>query len=78
MFADSLKATRIQLVPMALILQSVLIVSVWCLLLVLSSILKVADCFSTAYKDVEKKEHSFIVGRISHWYNHSGNQSGSS
>jgi hypothetical protein len=29
-------------------------------------------------KDVEKEEHSSIVGGIASWYNHSGNQSGSS
>jgi hypothetical protein len=29
-----------------------------------------------AGKDVEKEEHSSIVGGISRWYNHSGNQSG--
>jgi len=29
-------------------------------------------------KDVEKEEHSFLVGRIASWYNHSGNQSGGS
>jgi hypothetical protein len=29
-------------------------------------------------KDVEKEEHSSIVGRIASWYNHSGNQYGSS
>jgi hypothetical protein len=29
-------------------------------------------------KDVEKKEHSSIADRIANWYNHSGNQSGSS
>jgi hypothetical protein len=29
-------------------------------------------------EDVEKKEHSSIVGRIANWYNHSGNQSGGS
>jgi len=29
-------------------------------------------------KDVEKKEHSSIVGGIESWYSHSGNQSGSS
>jgi phage-related protein len=27
-------------------------------------------------KDVEKEEHSSIVGEIASWYNHSGNQSG--
>jgi hypothetical protein len=26
-------------------------------------------------KDVEKAEHSPIVGKILNWYNHSGNQS---
>jgi hypothetical protein len=26
-------------------------------------------------EDVEKEEHSFIVGGIASWYNHSGNQS---
>jgi hypothetical protein len=31
-----------------------------------------------AGKEVEKEEHSSIVGRIASWYNHSGNQSGSS
>jgi hypothetical protein len=29
-----------------------------------------------AGKDVEKEEHSFVVGRIESLYNHSGNQSG--
>jgi hypothetical protein len=29
-------------------------------------------------KDVEKEKHSFIAGEITSWYNHSGNQSGSS
>jgi hypothetical protein len=29
-----------------------------------------------AGEDVEKEEHSFIVGGIASWYNHSGNQSG--
>jgi len=31
-----------------------------------------------AGKDMEKEEHSFIVGRIASWYNHSGIQSGGS
>jgi hypothetical protein len=31
-----------------------------------------------AGKDVEKEEHSSIVGGIESWYNHSGNQSGGS
>jgi hypothetical protein len=31
-----------------------------------------------AGKDVKKEEHSSIVGGIASWYNHSGNQSGSS
>jgi hypothetical protein len=31
-----------------------------------------------AGEDVEKKEHSSIAGRTASWYNHSGNQSGSS
>ena len=31
-----------------------------------------------ADKDVEKEEHSSIVGQIASWYNHCGNQSGSS
>jgi hypothetical protein len=31
-----------------------------------------------AGKDVEKEEHSSIVGGIASWYNHSGNQSGGS
>ena len=31
-----------------------------------------------AGEDVEKEEHSFIVGGIASLYNHSGNQSGSS
>jgi hypothetical protein len=31
-----------------------------------------------AGKDMEKEEHSFIVGGIASLYNHSGNQSGSS
>jgi hypothetical protein len=29
-------------------------------------------------EDVEKEEHSSIVGRITSWYNYSGNQSGGS
>jgi hypothetical protein len=28
--------------------------------------------------DVEKEEHSSIVGEFASWYNHSGNQSGGS
>jgi len=28
--------------------------------------------------DVEKEEHSSIVGEIASWYTHSGNQSGDS
>jgi rare lipoprotein A (peptidoglycan hydrolase) len=31
-----------------------------------------------AVEDVEKEEDSFIAGGIASWYNHSGNQSGSS
>jgi hypothetical protein len=31
-----------------------------------------------AGEDVEKEEHSSIVGGIASWYNHSGNQSGGS
>jgi hypothetical protein len=31
-----------------------------------------------AGEDVEKEEHSSIAGGIASWYNHSGNQSGSS
>jgi hypothetical protein len=31
-----------------------------------------------AGKDVEKEEHFSIAGRISNWYNYSGNQSGGS
>jgi hypothetical protein len=31
-----------------------------------------------AGEDVEKEEHSSIVGRITSWYSHSGSQSGSS
>jgi hypothetical protein len=31
-----------------------------------------------ALKEVEKEEHSSIVGEIANWYNHSGNQSGGS
>ena len=31
-----------------------------------------------AAKDVEKEEHSSIVGGIASWYNHSGNQFGHS
>ena len=31
-----------------------------------------------AGEDVEKEEHSSTVGGIATWYNHSGNQSGSS
>jgi hypothetical protein len=29
-------------------------------------------------KDVEKEEHSSIVGRIGSWYNHYGNNAGGS
>ena len=29
-------------------------------------------------EDVEKEEHSSIVGEIANWYNHSGNRSGNS
>jgi hypothetical protein len=29
-----------------------------------------------AREDVEKEEHSFVVGRIAIWYKHSGNQFG--
>jgi hypothetical protein len=29
-----------------------------------------------AGEDVEKEEHSSIVGVIANWYNHSGNESG--
>jgi hypothetical protein len=31
-----------------------------------------------AGKDMEKEGHTYIVGGISSWYNHSGNQSGGS
>jgi hypothetical protein len=31
-----------------------------------------------AGEEVEKEEHSSIVGEIASWYNHSGNQSGGS
>jgi hypothetical protein len=31
-----------------------------------------------AGEDVEKEEYSSIAGGIASWYNHSGNQSGSS
>jgi hypothetical protein len=31
-----------------------------------------------AGKDVEKEEHSSIAGVTASWYNHSGNQSGTS
>jgi len=31
-----------------------------------------------AREDVEKEEHSSIVGGIMNWYSHSGNQSGGS
>jgi len=31
-----------------------------------------------AEEDVEKEEHSSIVGGIADWYSHSGNQSGGS
>jgi hypothetical protein len=31
-----------------------------------------------AGEDVEKEEHSFIAGGIASWYNHTGNQFGSS
>ena len=33
---------------------------------------------SRCWQDVEKEEHSSIVGGIASWYNHSGNQSGGS
>jgi len=33
---------------------------------------------ANAGEDVEKEEHSSIVGGIADWYNHSGNQSGGS
>jgi len=33
---------------------------------------------ANAGKDVEKEEHSSIVGGIARWYNHSENQSGGS
>jgi hypothetical protein len=33
---------------------------------------------SDADKDVEKEEHSSIVGGTASWYNHFGNQSGGS
>jgi len=29
-----------------------------------------------AGEDMEKEEHSYTVGGIASWYNHSGNQSG--
>jgi hypothetical protein len=29
-------------------------------------------------EDVEKEEHTSIMGGIANWYNHSGNQSGGS
>jgi len=32
----------------------------------------------TSGEDVEKEKHSPIIGGIAIWYNHSGNQSGSS
>jgi len=34
-----------------------------------------AQVTADAGKDVEKEEHSSIVGGIASWYNHSGNQS---
>jgi len=33
---------------------------------------------ANAGEDVEKEEHSSIVGGVAYWYNHSGNQSGGS
>jgi hypothetical protein len=36
------------------------------------------DVTADAGKDVEKEEHSAIVGGIASFYDHSGNQSGSS
>jgi hypothetical protein len=36
------------------------------------------SCDSRCWKDVEKEEHSSIVGGIASLYNHSGNQSDSS
>jgi len=33
---------------------------------------------TNAGEDVEKEEHSSIVGGIADWYSHSGNQSGGS
>jgi hypothetical protein len=37
-----------------------------------------AHVTADAGEDVEKEEHSSIAGGIASWYNHSGNQSGSS
>jgi hypothetical protein len=40
--------------------------------------IKKSQVTADAGEDVEKEEHSSIVGRIASWYNHSGNLSGSS
>jgi len=40
--------------------------------------LKITQVTADAREDVETEEHSSIVGGITSWYNHSGNQSGSS
>jgi hypothetical protein len=39
---------------------------------------KIKKVTADAGEDVEKEEHSSIVGGIASWYNHSGNQSGGS
>jgi hypothetical protein len=38
----------------------------------------IRSCTADAGEDVEKEEHSSIVGGIAGLYNHSGNQSGGS
>jgi len=39
---------------------------------------RMAKIKTDAGEDVEKEEHSSIVGGIASWYNHSGNQPGGS
>ena len=40
--------------------------------------IKKTQVTADAGEDVEKEEHSSIASGIASWYNHSGNQSGSS
>jgi len=44
--------------------------------LTLVRMVKIKNSDLMLIKDVEKKEHSSIVGGIANWYNHSGNHSG--